>query len=316
MSQPPHRSVVVVGSGPAGYTAAIYAARAGLGPLVIEGAELGGALMGTGEVQNFPGFPKGIHGPELMANMRVQAQGLGVELVPEDAIGIDLDATARRVRTAGAEWTADAVVLAMGSQARTLGLPAESWAMGNGVSTCATCDGFTYRGRPVAVVGGGDAAVEEAITLARLASEVTLVHRRDTLRASRILQDELARTDVRIMTDAVVTDILGRPSVTGVLLRDLRSGVESRLAVDGLFVAVGQTPRSELVRGQVELGDGGHVLLPGPTTMTSVDGVFACGDLVDHRYRQAITAAGSGCQASLDAERWLVHSGAGGKGLR
>lgn len=301
-----HRDVVIVGSGPAGYTAGVYAARAGLRPLLFEGTELGGALMTTGDVENFPGFPDPVLGPELMGRLRKQATAVGAELLTQDVARLDLTRTPKLVHTDSETYTADAVVLAMGARPRMLGLAAESWAVGNGLSTCATCDGFAFRGRPVAVVGGGDAAVEEAITLSRLASAVTLVHRRDTLRASSVLQQRLASTDVTLRTNAVVTDVLGGPEVAGIAVRDTATGAVDELEVAGLFVAIGQDPRSELVRGQVELTDRGHVLVTG-TTSTSLDGVFACGDLVDDTYRQAVTSAASGCQAALDAQGWLTH---------
>ncbi|MQA06588.1 MAG: FAD-dependent oxidoreductase [Streptosporangiales bacterium] len=301
-----HRDVVIVGSGPAGYTAGVYAARAGLRPLLFEGAELGGALMTTGEVENFPGFPDPLVGPELIGRLRKQAEAVGTELVTQDVVRLDLVGSRKAVHTTAETYTADAVVLAMGARPRMLGLAAETWAVGHGLSTCATCDGFAFRGRPVAVVGGGDAAVEEAITLSRLAPSVTLVHRRGVLRASAVLQRRLAATDVTLRTNVVVTDILGGPEVTGIAVRDTHTGEHNRVDVAGLFVAIGQDPRSELVRGQVELTDRGHVVVTGATT-TTLDGVFACGDLVDDTYRQAVTSAASGCQAAMDAERWLAH---------
>lgn len=301
------RHVAIVGSGPAGYTAGIYAARAGLAPVLFEGIELGGSLMTTGEVENFPGFPEGVGGPELMALMRAQAQAVGVELVTEDVEEIHLEPGANTLRSASGETTARALVLAMGARTRSLGVAGEDWAWGNGLSTCATCDGAFFKNRSVVVVGGGDAAVEEALTLSRIASQVTLIHRRDAFRASQMLLDRLESTAVRIETGKTVQEILGPDKVTGVLVRDEGTGQREPLPTDGLFVAIGQDPRSDLIAGQVETTASGHVrVFEG--TMTSAAGVFACGDLVDHVYRQAVTSAASGCQAVLDAQRWLVES--------
>ena len=305
MAMATHHTVVVIGSGPAGYTAGIYAARSGLNPLVIEGMELGGALMATSEVENFPSYPEPILGPELMGRMRQQAQAVGVELLPDDAIEIDLRAVPKRIITNTGEFTADAVILAMGARTRYLGLDSERWAIGNGLSTCATCDGFFFKDQRVVVVGGGDAAVEEAITLSRIASHVTLVHRRDSFRAKATLIDRLAKTAVHVRLNEVVENIGGDGKVANIETRNVLTGEHTVLPTEGLFIAIGQDPRSDLVRGQLEVSSSGHVLVRSGTS-TSLDGVFACGDLVDRIYRQAVTSAGAGCQAALDCERWLI----------
>jgi thioredoxin reductase (NADPH) len=298
--------VIIVGSGPAGYTAALYAARADLAPLVFEGAQYGGALMNTTEVENFPGFPDGILGPELMQNIRNQAERFGAELVADDVVEVDLVGDVKVVKTATDTYAARAVILATGSQHRKLGLPREDGLSGRGVSWCATCDGFFFRGKTIAVVGGGDTAMEEATFLTRFANSVTVVHRRDALRASKFMA-ERAHNDPKISWawNSEVVDIAGDRSVTGLRLRDTVTGAERDLDVQGLFIAIGHDPRSELVRGQVDLDDEGYVLTH-DGTYTNLDGVFAAGDLVDHTYRQAITAAGTGCQAALDAERYLA----------
>jgi thioredoxin reductase (NADPH) len=309
MSTDTVRDVIVVGSGPAGYTAAIYAARADLKPLVFEGSiTAGGALMTTTEVENFPGFPDGIQGPELMDNLRAQAERFGAELVAEDIVAMDLTGVTKSVTDAnGAIFHARTVVLAMGSAYRKLGLPEEDRLSGHGVSWCATCDGFFFRDKDIAVVGGGDSAVEEATFLSRFAKSVTMVHRRDQLRASKIMQSR-AESDPKVSFawNAEIDDIHGEQTLTGVTLRDTRTGDRRPLDVKGLFIAIGHDPRSELVRGQVNLDAEGYVLTEGKSTRTNLPGVFACGDLVDHTYRQAITAAGSGCAAALDAERYLA----------
>jgi thioredoxin reductase (NADPH) len=300
------RNVIIVGSGPAGYTAALYAARADLEPLVFEGSQYGGALMNTTEVENFPGFPEGILGPELMQHIRGQAERFGAELVADDVVSVDLTGPVKTVRTHDAEYTADAVVLAMGSAYKKLGVEREDELSGHGVSWCATCDGFFFRGKDIAVVGGGDTAMEEATFLTRFARSVTVVHRRDSLRASKFMA-ERAANDPKISWawNSAVVGIDGGSTVEGLRLRDLVTGVERPLDVTGLFIAIGHDPRSELVRGQVDLDDEGYVLTH-HGTYTNLDGVFAAGDLVDHTYRQAITAAGTGCQAALDAERYLA----------
>jgi thioredoxin reductase (NADPH) len=303
------RTVIIIGSGPAGYTAAIYAARAQLSPLVFEGAvTAGGALMNTTDVENFPGFPDGIMGPALMENLRAQAERFGAELVTDDVVSVDLSGPVKVVVDgSGNEHRAHSVILAMGSGYRELGVEGEKRLSGHGVSWCATCDGFFFRQQEIAVVGGGDSAIEEATFLTRFADKVTLVHRRDELRASKIMQERAFANDkIEFAWNSEVAEILGEDKLTGVVLRDTVTGETRTLPVTGLFVAIGHDPRSELVRGQVALDDEGYVLVEGRTTRTDVEGVFACGDLVDHTYRQAITAAGSGCAAALDAERWLA----------
>jgi thioredoxin reductase (NADPH) len=301
-----HRNVIIVGSGPAGYTAALYTARADLAPLVFEGIQYGGALMNTTDVENYPGFPDGIMGPELMGHLRAQAERFGADLRTDDVVSVDLTGPVKTVRTLDGEFTADAVILAMGSAYRKLGLPREDQLSGHGVSWCATCDGFFFRDQDIAVVGGGDTAMEEATFLTRFAKSVTVVHRREALRASRIMVDRAnANPKIRWEWNSEVADIHGDSSVTGIRLRDIRTGEERDLSVGGLFIAIGHEPRSELVRGQVDLDAEGYVVT-GVGTRTNLTGVFAAGDLVDHTYRQAVTAAGTGCQAALDAERYLA----------
>jgi thioredoxin reductase (NADPH) len=301
--------VIVIGSGPAGYTAAIYAARAQLKPLVFEGSQFGGALMTTTEVENYPGFREGITGPELMDEMREQALRFGADLRMEDVDAVSLDGPVKSVTVGDETYQARAVILAMGAAARHLGVPGEDDLLGMGVSTCATCDGFFFRDQDIAVVGGGDSAMEEATFLTRFARSVTLIHRRDEFRASRIMLERArANEKIKFLTNTQVISIEGDPKVTGVRLRNAVSGEESELAVTGVFVAIGHDPRSDLVRGQVDIDPEGYVLVEGRTTSTSVEGVFACGDLVDHTYRQAVTAAGTGCSASIDAERWLAET--------
>ena len=308
MSSPDVRNAIVIGSGPTGYTAAIYLARAALSPLVFEGAvTAGGALMNTTDVENFPGFPDGIMGPELMDHLRNQAERFGTEFVTDDVTSVDLASDPKVVRVGDTDYFAHTVVLAMGSGYRELGVPGEKELSGHGVSWCATCDGFFFRDQDIAVVGGGDSALEEATFLTRFARSVTLVHRRDTLRASKIMQERTFANDkIRFAWDSEVVSANGEGKLTGVTLRNLKTGVESELAVTGLFIAIGHDPRSELVKGQVEVDDEGYVLVDPHSTRTNVHGVFAAGDLVDHTYRQAITAAGTGCAAALDAERWLA----------
>jgi thioredoxin reductase (NADPH) len=309
------RELIIVGSGPTGYTAAIYAARANLRPAVFTGSvTAGGALMNTTEVENFPGFPQGIMGPDLMDQMRDQAERFGAQLITDDVTAMDLTGPTKVVTDgAGDEHRAHAVVLAMGSGYRELGLPDEKRLSGHGVSWCATCDGFFFRGQDIAVVGGGDSAVEEALFLTKFAESVTIVHRRDELRASRIMA-ERARTNPKISFawNSTVVGIRGDQKLSGITLADVRSGDTRELAVSGLFIAIGHDPRSELVRGQVAVDPAGYVLVEGRTTQvlagdgTVLPGVFAAGDLVDHTYRQAVTAAGTGCSAALDAERFLA----------
>ena len=302
-------NVIVIGSGPAGYTAALYAARAQLAPVVFEGTSFGGALMTTTEVENYPGFRDGIMGPELMDQMREQALRFGADLRMEDVESVSLDGPVKWVTTADGETVqARAVILAMGAAARYLHVPGEQELLGRGVSSCATCDGFFFRDQDIAVIGGGDSAMEEATFLTKFARSVTVVHRRDEFRASRIMLDRARDNDkIRFITNSVVVGVEGDTTVTGLRLRDTGTGKESTLAVTGVFVAIGHDPRSELVRGAVDLDPEGYVLVQGNTTHTSLDGVFAAGDLVDHTYRQAVTAAGTGCSAAIDAERWLTE---------
>jgi thioredoxin reductase (NADPH) len=302
------RNVIIVGSGPAGYTAAVYAARAQLNPLVFEGSQFGGALMTTTEVENYPGFRDGIMGPDLMEQMRTQAERFGAELRAEDVDSVDLSGDVKHVTANGVTYSAKAVILAMGAAARYLNVKGEQDLLGHGVSACATCDGFFFRDQDIAVVGGGDSAMEEATFLTRFARSVTILHRREEFRASKIMLDRAKANDkISWALNTEVVEVLGDGSVTGVKLRDTVTGAERELAVTGLFMAIGHDPRSALVTGQVETDGEGYVLTEGKTSFTGVDGVFAAGDLVDRTYRQAITAAGSGCSAAIDAERWLAE---------
>ena len=301
---------MIVGSGPAGYTAAIYAARAGLAPVVVAGSvTAGGALMTTTEVENFPGFIDGVQGPELMASMRAQAERFGARILMDDATGLDLTGPVKMITTGSGEtYRAKAVVLTMGSAYRKLGLPAEERLSGHGLSWCATCDGFFFRDQEIAVIGGGDSAMEEALFLTRFASKVTLVHRRDAFRASKIMAERvLADPKIEIAWNSEVAQILGDDRVAGLRLRDTVTGAERVLEVAGVFVAIGHDPRSELVAGQVDTDPDGYVRVAHPSTATNLPGVFAAGDLVDHTYRQAITAAGTGCAAAQDAQHYLSH---------
>jgi thioredoxin reductase (NADPH) len=301
------RDLIVVGSGPAGYTAAVYAARAQLEPLVFEGSQFGGALMTTTDVENFPGFSDGIMGPDLMEQMRSQAVRFGAELRSEDVESVELDGPVKYVTVNGNRYGARSVVLAMGAAARYLNVPGEQTLLGRGVSACATCDGFFFRDQDIAVVGGGDSAMEEATFLTRFAKSVTIIHRRDEFRASRIMLERAkANEKIRWRTNAQLVEVLGEGSVSGVRLLDTVTGEESVLPVTGVFMAIGHDPRSELVRGQIDVDEAGYVRTVDQTTYTNLPGVFAAGDLVDHTYRQAITAAGSGCSAAIDAERWLA----------
>jgi thioredoxin reductase (NADPH) len=303
------RNLIIVGSGPAGYTAAVYAARADLNPLVIEGAQSGGALMTTTEVENFPGFPDGVDGPDLMDNMRKQAERFGAELLTDDASRVDLAGDVKRVWVGDTEYRARAVILATGSAWRPLGVPGEQELLGHGVSSCATCDGFFFRGQHIAVVGGGDSAMEEATFLTKFAESVTIVHRRGEFRASRIMADRaLSNPKIKVIWDTVVTGVTGTDKVAGLSLRNVKTGEERTLDVTGLFIAIGHDPRSALFAGQVDLDAEGYVQVASPSSRTSLTGVFAAGDLVDHTYRQAITAAGTGCVAALDAERYLASA--------
>src|SRR5580693_5862904 len=301
--------VIVIGSGPAGYTAALYTARAQLAPLVFEGTSFGGALMTTTEVENYPGFRDGITGPELMDEMREQALRFGADLRMEDVESVSLDGPVKSVVTAdGQTYRARAVILAMGAAARYLQVPGEQELLGRGVSACATCDGFFFRDQDIAVIGGGDSAMEEATFLTRFARSVTLVHRRDEFRASKIMLNRARANDkIEFITNHSVVAVDGDTTVTGLRLRDTINGEETALAVTGVFVAIGHDPRSSLVRDVVDVDPDGYVLVRGRTTSTSLDGVFAAGDLVDRTYRQAVTAAGSGCAAAIDAERWLAE---------
>jgi thioredoxin reductase (NADPH) len=308
------RKVVIIGSGPAGYTAAIYAARANLAPLMIGGLQTGGQLMLTTHIENYPGFVDGVLGPELMETMRKQAERFGTDMLGEDVTAVDLGRRPFVVRTADAAYEAQSVIIATGASAQMLGLPSETLLVGHGVSTCATCDGFFFKDQEVVVVGGGDSALEEALYLARLARTVSVVHRRDALRASKIMQDRARAHDkITFVWNSEVVDILDPAAgkVTGVVLRDVVTGARTRLRADGVFVAIGHRPNTEILRGQVDLLPSGYVRVQPGTTRTSVAGVFAAGDVQDATFRQAVTAAGTGCMAALEAERWLEAQGLG-----
>ncbi len=302
------REVIVIGSGPAGYTAALYAARAKLSPVVFEGSvTAGGALMNTTDVENYPGFPDGILGPDLMDSIRKQAERFGAQLIADDVLSVDLATTPKVVTTANAVYHGQVIIIATGSSYRELGVPGEKRLAGHGVSWCATCDGFFFREQDIAVIGGGDSAMEEATFLTRFARSVTVVHRRDSLRASKIMQDRaMSDPKIRFSWDSEVVEILGEDRATGLLIRDVKSGEQSTLPVTGIFVAIGHDPRSELFKGQLAVDADGYLLVDQPSTRTAVPGVFAAGDVVDRTYRQAVTAAGTGCAAALDAERWLA----------
>ena len=304
------RDVIIIGSGPAGYTAAVYAARAKLNPLVFEGSvTAGGALMQTTEVENFPGFPDGVMGPELMDAMRKQAERFGAELVSDDAVAVDLTVSPKVVKTETDTYLAKAVIIATGSKYKELDVPGEKQLSGRGVSWCATCDGFFFRGQDIVVIGGGDSALEEATFLTRFADSVTLVHRRDTLRASKIMQDRaMANPKIKFLWDSQVVSMEGdNGKLTGVRVKNVRTGDEKVVPVSGAFIAIGHSPRSELFAGQLATDPDGYLLVEQPTTRTAIEGVFACGDVVDRTYRQAVTAAGTGCSAAIDAERWLAE---------
>jgi thioredoxin reductase (NADPH) len=300
--------LLIVGSGPAGYTAAIYAARAELAPVVIAGTAFGGQLMITTDVENYPGFPDGVTGPELMEMFQKQAQRFGAEVLLEDATRVDLSSHPFRVTSDSQEFRAEALIVATGASARWLGLPSEQTYVNRGVSACATCDGALYRGKPMAVVGGGDTAMEEALFLTRFATAVHVIHRRDSLRASRIMAERARRNPkISFVWDSEVDEILGDgKAVTGVAVRNVKSGAKSRLDVQACFIAIGHKPNAELFAGQLELGPTGYLTVKPGTTYTSREGVFACGDVMDPHYRQAVTAAGTGCMAALEAERWLA----------
>ncbi len=300
--------VIIIGSGPAGYTAALYAARAQLKPLVFEGSvTAGGALMNTTDVENYPGFPDGILGPDLMDSMRKQAERFGAQLMAEDVTEVDLKADPKRVIVEGETYLARTVIIATGSRYRELVVPGEKKLSGHGVSWCGTCDGFFFREQDIAVVGGGDSAMEEAIFLTRFARSVTLIHRRDSLRASKIMQERaFANPKITFRWNSVVTEVLGDGKVAGLRLRDTKTGEESTLEVAGVFVAIGHDPRTDLFAGQLATDADGYLLVEQPSTRTAIPGVFACGDVVDRTYRQAVTAAGTGCAAAIDAERFLA----------
>ncbi len=302
------RNVIIIGSGPAGYTAAVYAARARLEPLMFEGSvTAGGALMQTTDVENFPGFPDGVLGPELMDSLRKQAERFGAELLADDVVSVDLTASPKVVRTADETYLAKSVIVATGSRYRELDIPGEKELAGHGVSWCATCDGFFFRERDIAVVGGGDSAMEEATFLTRFARSVTVIHRRDNLRASKIMQDRaFDNPKIKFLWDSEIVEAVGDTKLTGLRIRNRTTGQEDVLNVSGVFVAIGHDPRSELFTGQLDVNPEGYLQVQHPTTRTNVDGVFACGDVVDHIYRQAVTAAGTGCAAAIDAERWLA----------
>ena len=304
---PEIRELLIIGSGPAGLTAAVYAGRANLRPVVIEGIGAGGQLMLTTDVENFPGFPDGILGPELMMKFREQAERFGTEFVTADVDRVDLSTPPFGAWAGGTEYRGKAMIISTGATARMLGLASEQRLLGHGVSTCATCDGFFFREKPIAVVGGGDTALEEAMFLTKFATKVTVIHRRDELRASKIMQDRaFANPKIEFMWNTVVEDVMGNGSLESLRVRDAVNGSESEVAVAGLFVAIGHDPTTGLFRDQLDLDENGYIITAADSTRTSVEGVFAAGDVQDHTYRQAITAAGSGCMASMEAERWLA----------
>jgi thioredoxin reductase (NADPH) len=305
-----HARVLIIGSGPAGYTAAIYAARAGLEPVVLAGFAFGGQLMITTDVENYPGYPQGVTGPAMMEDLQKQAERFGSRVIYEDATSVDLSARPFRAETDEAGFTADSVIVATGASARWLGIESEQRLVNLGVSACATCDGALFRDKLMAVVGGGDTAMEEALFLTRFGTRVTVIHRRSELRASKIMQERaLSHEKIDFVWDSEVDEVLGEEFVTGVRLKNVKTGELSELATDALFIAIGHQPNTELYRGQLELDDAGYVKVQPGTTRTSLEGVFACGDVSDPSYRQAVTAAGTGCMASIDAERWLAEQG-------
>jgi thioredoxin reductase (NADPH) len=302
-----HRDLIIIGSGPAGFTAAIYAARAALRPLVLGGFTAGGQLMLTSDVENYPGYPEGVQGPQMMADFRAQATRFGADVLDVDVTAVDFSRHPFVIETDGTTYTADSVVIATGASAKWLSVPGEQELRGRGVSSCATCDGFFFRGRRVVVVGGGDTALEEATFLTRFATQVTVIHRRDELRASKVMQVRAKENPkIDFIWNAAIEEILGEEKVTGVRIRNLISGETAVIETDGVFVAIGHQPNTEIFRGQIDLDHVGYITMPDPvTTATNVPGVFAAGDVRDHRYRQAVTAAGDGCKAAMDAERWL-----------
>jgi thioredoxin reductase (NADPH) len=310
--EPEHRRVLIVGSGPAGYTAAIYSARAGLEPLMLAGLSFGGQLMITTEVENFPGYPEGVTGPLMMEELQKQAERFGTNVLFEDATSVDFSSRPFKVSTDEKRYTADCVILATGASARWLGLDSETRLLNNGVSACATCDGALFRNKPMAVVGGGDTAMEEALFLTRFATQVTVVHRRGELRASKVMQERaLAHEKIDFAWHSEVDEILGDEYVTGVRLRDVRDGSTREIDLEAVFVAIGHQPTTALFEGQLEMDDAAYLKVEAGTTRTSIEGIFACGDVADSNYRQAVTAAGTGCMAAIDAERWLAEQGIG-----
>lgn len=301
--------VIIIGSGPAGYTAAIYAARANLSVLMFQGYQVGGQLMLTSDVENYPGYPKGMLGPEMMEQFEEQARRFGTEMIPEDVLAIDFSKRPFKLATDSGEYLARAIIISTGASAKWLGLPSEERLQGRGVSACATCDGFFFKGKDVAVVGGGDTAMEEANFLTRYANHVTVIHRRASLRASKIMQDRAFKNPkISFIWDTDVIEVLGETAVTGLLLRNLKTGEMSEIPVQGLFLAIGHQPNTELFKGVIEMDKVGYIV-PTEYTMTNIPGVFAAGDVTDHRYRQAVTAAGDGCRAAIDLERWLESQG-------
>ena len=301
--------VIIIGSGPAGYTAAIYASRANLSVLMFQGYQVGGQLMLTSDVENYPGYPKGMLGPEMMEQFEEQARRFGTEMIPEDVTAIDFSKRPFKLTTDSGEYLARAIIISTGASAKWLGLPSEERLQGRGVSACATCDGFFFKGKDVAVVGGGDTAMEEATFLTRYANHVTVIHRRDSLRASKIMQDRAFKNPkISFIWDTDVAEVLGETAVTGLLLRNLKTGAMSEIPVQGLFLAIGHQPNTDLFKGVIEMDKAGYIV-PVEHTMTNIPGVFAAGDVTDHRYRQAVTAAGDGCRAAIDLERWLESQG-------
>jgi thioredoxin reductase (NADPH) len=310
MKKSEHKKIAIVGSGPAGYTAAIYAGRAELAPVVVAGLQFGGQLMLTTDVENYPGFPQAVSGPEMMELFQKQAERFGSEVLLEDATRVDLTKRPFEIETASRSFTADAVILATGASAKWLEIESEKRLQNRGVSACATCDGALFRGKPMAVVGGGDTAMEEALFLTRFATQVTVIHRRDKLRASKIMQERaLANPTISFAWNAAVDEVLGDQFVTGVRIRDLQNDAVREIPIEALFVAIGHQPNTELFRGQIDLDDVGYIKVRPGTTRTSREGVFACGDAMDPVYRQAVTAAGTGCMAAIDAVRWLAEHG-------